>query len=272
MNGDLVIAEMIPYLVRKEWRSRLEARLRNLSSGLDVSVQLEGVTSNGFVKIGVQGSDSEVFTELTKRNLGLAPSDLSDVEVHDNFKAYATKIDPKRHAIEVAIGPVSTRSKSEIPREALIAQLSDGRNIPVHRIARAYCIEEGVPILVRITSIDLDRRHIEAWISDSQISRFEQWRRERFHRIIAVGGFQDELREAVRFSKVERDVIELEELALTAHSLVCKLGTDAPGIIAKIGRHISNFKLHAFLPDRVEELRFGYGQLQKALPRSTSRG
>jgi len=260
MNGGLVIAERIPYLAREELRAPLEARLRKLSSSLDVSVKVEGVSSNGFVKIGVQGSDSEVFTELIKRELGLAPSNLSEVEVDDNFKAYVTKIDQKRQSIEVEIGPVSAQFKFEIPREALMAQLCDGRNTPLDKVARAYCIQEGVPLLVRITFIDPDRRHIEAWISDDQISRFDQWRRRRFHRIIAIGGFQDELREAMRLSKVERDVIELEELAMTAHCLVCQLGTDAPGVIAKIGRYVSNFRLHAFLPERVEELRTGLGE------------
>lgn len=255
MNSRLVIAERIPYLAREELRAPLEARLRKLSSSLDVSVKLEGVSSNGFVKIGVQGSDSEVFAELIRRELWLAPSDLSEVEVHDNFKAYVTKIDPNRQSIEVQIGPVSAQLKSEIPRESLMAQLCDGRNILVDKIARMYCIQEDVPLLVRITFIDPDRRRIEAWISDDQISRFDQWRRQRFHRIIAIGGFQGDLQEAVRLSKVERDVIELEELAMTAHCLVCKLGTDAPGVIAKIGRYVRNFKLHAFLPERVDDLR-----------------
>ena len=257
MNDRLVIAERIPYLAQEEFRAPLEARLRKLSSSLDVSVKLEGVSSNGFVKIGLQGSDSEVFTELIKRELWLAPSDLSEVEVHDNFKAYVTKIDPNRQSIDVEIGPVSAQFKSEIPRDSLMAQLCDGRNILVDKIARTYCIQEDVPLLVRITFIDPDRRRIEAWISDDQISIFDQWRRQRFHRIIAIGGFQEELREAMRLSKVERDVIELEELAMTAHCLVCKLGTDAPGVIAKIGRYVRNFKLHAFLPERVQDLRMG---------------
>jgi len=267
MNGRLVIAERIPYLGREELKTPLEVSLRKLSSGLQVSVKLEGVTSNGFVKIGVQGPDSEAFTELVKRKLGLAPSGLSEVEVGDNFKAYVSKISLKQQSVEVEIGPVSTHLKSEISRQGLMAQLCYGRNIPVEKIARTYCIQEDVPILVRIRSIDPDSRRIEAWISDDQISRFEQWRRERFHRIIAIGGFQDELREAVRLSKVERDVIELEELALTAHSLVCKLGTDAPGIIAKIGRYVSNFRLCAFLPERVDKLRLGLEELQEARPR-----
>jgi len=103
--------------------------------------------------------------------------------------------------------------------------------------------------------VDPGRRQIEAWIADDQIARFEQWRRERFHRIIAIGGSQEELREAVRLSRTERDVIEIEGLSFTASSLVCKLGTEAPGIIAIIGRYISNFKLHTFLPERIDKLR-----------------
>jgi len=257
MNERLVIAERIPYLDREELRSALEARLRSLSSDLDVSAKFDGLTDNSFVRIGLQGSDSEVFAELIKKKLGLAPWDLSEVEVHDNFKAYAVKPEMRRQSIRVEIGPVSMYLKSEIAREGLIAQLCDGRNVPVDRIARTYCIQENVPVGIRITSVDPDRKEIEAWISDDQVTRFEEWRRQRFHRIIAIGGFQDTIREAIRLSRVERDVIEVEELGLTVHSLVCKLGTDAAGIIAKIGRYVSNFKLHAFLPERVDKLRFG---------------
>jgi hypothetical protein len=255
VKDTIVIAERIPDLNQDLLAPILEARLRRLSSGLDVSVQLQGVTANGFARAKVQGSDAEAFTELIKRKLGLAPSDPSDVEVNDNFKAYVTHVSREQLTIQIDIGPVSTDFKSEISNEALAAQLCDGVKVPVDKVARAYCLQEDIPVLVRVTSIDADRRRIEAWISDDQVARFEQWRRERLHRIIAVGDFQDKLREALRFSKVERDVIGLEELSLTAHSIVCKLGTDAPGIIAKIGPHISNFRLFAFIPERVDKLR-----------------
>jgi len=177
--------------------------------------------------------------------------------VDDNFKAYVKAINPKNQSLEVEIGPVSAHVKCEINRYALAAQLCDGRRVPVERIARTYCIQEEVPILTRITQIDRHRRQLEAWISDDQIARFENWRRQRFHRIIAIGDFRERLSEAIRISRVERDVIDIEELAFTASSLVCKLGTEAPGIIAKIGRHIGKVRLHAFLPERLDEMRAG---------------
>jgi hypothetical protein len=256
MNGKLAIAERIPHHAQKELMTVFKARILKLSSGLDVSVQL-GVTGNGFVNAEIQGSDSEFFVELIKRKMGLAPRSFSEIEVDDNFKAFVNWIDTKRQSIEVEIGPVSTNVKSEIVREALIAQLCDGKNIPIDRVAQTYCIQEGTPVLVRIRSINPERGQIAAWISDDQVARFEQWRRERTHRIIAVGGPHEKLNEAIRLSKVQRDIIQTEELSFTANSLVCKLGTDAPGIIAKIGHYMSEFKLYAFLPERLDELRTG---------------
>jgi hypothetical protein len=254
MNGKLAIAERIPHHAQKELMTVFKARILKLSSGLDVSVQL-GVTGNDFIDAEIQGSDSEFFVELIKRKMGLAPGSLSEIEVDDNFKAFVNGINTKRQSIEVEIGPIST--KSEIVREALIAQLCDGKNIPIDGVAQTYCIQEGTPILIRIRSIDPERGQIATWISDDQVARFEQWRRERTHRIIAVGGPHERLDEAIRLSKVQRDIIQTEELSFTANSLVCKLGTDAPGIIAKIGHYMSGFKLYAFLPERLDKLRTG---------------
>jgi len=263
MNDGLVIAERIPRARLDQFKPVLEVKLRRLASGLEVSAEIADVTRNRFVKIALAGSDVEVFRELVKRKFGLAPSDLSEIEVNDNFKAYVGKVDVKRQVVHVEMGPVSTIFKSELLRGGLTAQLSDGRNVPVETIARTYCIDEDVPILVRVVSVDPEHRRIEAWLSDDQTDRFEQWRRERFHRIIAVGGFHEEIAGAVRRSKTERDVIDIQELALTAHVLVCKLGTDGPGIIAKIGRHASNFRLHAFLPQKVDKLRFAPAEPQE---------
>ncbi len=257
MNGVLVAAERIPLSDQQKFRPLVNERLRELATGLDASARVEGFTGNGFIRIRMEGSDSEVLTELVKRQLHVAPEDISQLEVGDNFKAYVKAINQKNESLEVEIGPVSAHVKCEINRYALAAQLCDGRSVPVERIARTYCIQEEVPILSRITQIDRHRKQLEAWISDDQIARFENWRRQRFHRIIAIGDFRERLSEAIRISRVERDVIDIEELAFTASSLVCKLGTEAPGIIAKIGRHIGKVRLHAFLPERLDEMRAG---------------
>ena len=100
MNGRLVIAERIPHNAQKELMPVFKSKIDKLSSGLDVSVKL-GISANGFVNGEVQGSDSEFFIELIRRKMGLAPQNLSDIEAHDNLKAFASTINTKRQSIEV---------------------------------------------------------------------------------------------------------------------------------------------------------------------------
>ena len=254
-NGVLVVAERISLSDQQEFTPLINERLRRLAEGLDASARVKGFTGNGFTRIQVEGSDSEVLTELIRRKLNVAAEDISQLEVDDHFKAYVKRINPKKQSLEVEIGPLSAHVKCEINEHALAAQLSDGRMVPIERTARTYCLHEGVPILTRITEIDRHRRQLQAWISDDQMDRFENWRRQRFHRILAIGDFRERICRAIRFSGVERDVIDIEELAFTTSCLVCKLGTEAPGIIAKIGRHIGKVRLHVFLPERLDEMR-----------------
>jgi len=257
LHSRLIVAERIPSSSQEANRPLLDERFRKLASGLEASAHVEGFARNGFVKVEIEGEDSEILTELIKRRLGIAPENASELEIDDNLKAYVIGTGRNGQSVEVEIGPDSLHLRCEITQQALMAQLCDGRAVPVDRISRTYCLQEGVPVLVRITHIDRHRRHLEAWISDDQIARFENWRRQRFHRIVAVGATQERLREAIRTCRVERDVIDVEELAFIANSLVCKLGTEAPGIIAKIGRHVGDARLYAFVPERLDELRTG---------------
>jgi hypothetical protein len=255
MTAKLALAECIPPAARKQLKPTLDARLRKLASGLDITVKVEGVASNGFVAIQIDGSDSEAYSALIRRAFGVAPSSISEIEVGDNVKAYVAKIDRDRQTIRVDVGITSPRVDTEITADALKAQLCDGQIVAVDRVANVYCIQEGTPIRVRVISVDAGKGRVHAWISDGQVNRYEQWRRERLDRIIAVGGFQDAIRDVLRRTRADQDVVELEELSLTTHCLLCKLGTDAPGIIAMIGRRLPEFRLHAFIPRKVDALR-----------------
>jgi hypothetical protein len=250
----IVIAEKIPQNAQRKLVPSFEEKIRRLSSDLDAEVRVS-VIGKGFIEAEVQGSDAELLSELIKTKMRLAPRNLSEIEIGDNFKSYVSGVNKERQAVQVEIGPVSSSLNCEITRKALKAQLCDGREMPVEKTIRSFCLEEDVPVFVRIDGIDPIRKRIEAWISDNQIARYEQWRRERFNRIIAVGGPQDEIQSAIRLTNADRDIIDVEELSFTTSALVCKLGTDGPGIIAKIGRHLSSFRLHTFLPDRVDTMR-----------------
>jgi hypothetical protein len=53
---------------------------------------------------------------------------------------------------------------------------------------------------------------------------------------------------ALEHARLERDVISVESLGMFEHALVCKLGTDAAGLIRQLGRNLGNAKFTVFNP------------------------
>ena len=64
-----------------------------------------------------------------------------------------------------------------------------------------------------------------------------------FHRVVAIGAGEGEVEKAVKSAGLWFDVIRIEPLAMFSQCLVCKMGTDAPGVIAKIGGRLRGVRL-----------------------------
>jgi hypothetical protein len=55
----------------------------------------------------------------------------------------------------------------------------------------------------------------------------------------------------LEYAKLNRDVISVEPLGMFEHALTCKLGTDAAGLISKIGRILKNARFAVFNPRKI---------------------
>ena len=68
---------------------------------------------------------------------------------------------------------------------------------------------------------------------------------------MVLGASAHEINNAIKHAKLERDVIEIEQIGLLEHALTCKLGTDATGLIPKISRKLKNSKFIVFNPKKL---------------------
>jgi hypothetical protein len=55
-------------------------------------------------------------------------------------------------------------------------------------------------------------------------------------------------------SELDRDIVDVEPLGMFESAVVCKLGTDAVGLVPKIGRVLRNSALSVFSPRKIVEL------------------
>jgi hypothetical protein len=70
-------------------------------------------------------------------------------------------------------------------------------------------------------------------------------------RLLILGASYSEVETAVKIAEVNRDIVYIEQLGMLEHALVCKLGTDAAGLIPKVGKILGRASLSVFNPRRI---------------------
>jgi hypothetical protein len=96
-------------------------------------------------------------------------------------------------------------------------------------------------------------RTVEAGLSEAQFSLFRGWVGSRFDRLIVLGSLFGDVERAVKLSRHYRDIIKVESLGAFEQVVVCKLGTDAVGLIPKLGRYLKSSVLVPFSPKKILE-------------------
>jgi hypothetical protein len=129
----------------------------------------------------------------------------------------------------------------------LQTQLVNGEKAALSKIAKLFGLCKGLPVNVKVTNLNEKASHIDAELSSGQIETYIAWCESLLDRLLVLGSSLREIKTALQHAKLERDVIDVEPLGLLEHVLTCKLGTDAAGLIPKIGRNL-NAKFAVFNP------------------------
>jgi hypothetical protein len=220
-----------------------------LRGELSASAKLAGFSANGWAEVDIDGEDCEILQEIISRKFSRAQTNLAQVEAHGNYSGIISDVGD---GLNVDIGVESpTQTKVGVGSRALRAQLCDGKTLSVKQIAEYYCMHPGGGLSVRITRMERPPKILEGWLSDSQIQLFSDVMASRLEQIMVFDCTRQRLESALRRANLERDVISLESSTLTTHSVVCKLGTDAIGLIPKLGSILKKSELRPFLPKRI---------------------
>ncbi|MCW3982307.1 MAG: DUF2110 family protein, partial [Candidatus Bathyarchaeota archaeon] len=139
-----------------------------------------------------------------------------------------------------------------LPLQLLQTHLADGRKFALRRIVEVYGLAANLPVKVRV--LKADSQEVVSEFAEGQLEVLRRWICSRLDRLIALGIPKAKLETAVKKARLNRDVIGIESLGLLEHALTCKLGTDATGLVPKLGRHLPAVKFSCFSPRRVMEL------------------
>ena len=137
----------------KDFAVALGAELSALKGNLSASTNLLGFSRAGWAMVDVAGDDSEIVSELISRKLGLARTDLSDIERLGNYEGLVTE--RASGNLEVDIGLEKPRPLTvKVKLNTLRAQLCDGRALSVEQVIEQYCLFPSAKVAIRITNLE----------------------------------------------------------------------------------------------------------------------
>lgn len=231
----------------------IDKLLESMLEGLKVDTPILGVTPRRWVRIEVSNEDEKVALHYIADEIGVCPTLLKNVEKFSTIRGYISSIDKKELRIDIGVFSPSTIDAT-VPLQHLQAQLADGRKTALTKVAALFGFCQNLPLTVKVCSVDEENSHVEAMLAEKQVTLYKNWTKSLLDRLIVLGASSNEVMLALKQTRCNRDVVDVEPLGLFEHAIVCKLGTDAKGLIPKIGKELRNTNFSIFTPRRILKL------------------
>ena len=193
----------------------LTSLVQNAVGDLDVEFEV-GVRSDDFVSVTVSGEDAVVARNLLREEWGEVVPDLEEGETYvGTLEAW----DDEGFVLDAGHG-----TRVRIPA----AEIGLGQGTP-SQIRERFGLVQHVPL--RFVSGDPSR------LADAERDRLYEWTRGT-GRVNVNSATRGEVRATVNRAGHAEDIVTVERLGLLEQSIVCREGTDPPGLLSSIGSYL----------------------------------
>jgi hypothetical protein len=227
----------------------------DLVSGLKVDLSFAGTTNRGWIQLQVSGEDETATLSLLDREVGFAPVSVDKLKKFSVVQGKVVFPNRSKNELYVDLGLFSPITcDAVVSKKRLCAQLADGKEIPLPELVELFCLYDNMPLEVKVAeNVEKGNKTVEAELSEAQVSLFSGWVGSRFDRLVVLGSLFSDVERAVKLSRHFRDIIRVESLGVLEQVVLCKLGTDAVGLIPKFGRYLKSAVLVPFSPKKILE-------------------
>lgn len=248
-------AVILAVKIRDNFQLRLvEKSLKSTLKGLQIEAKIRGVTKRGWVQIDVSGEDEKVALHYLAEEIGLCPPSLDGMEKFALLKSRITSLEKEKDELHADIGIFSPPIiDAVIPLRHLQAQLVDGKEVTLRRLTELFGFCRGLPLTIKVLNIDNDKKRVEVMLSEKQLAQYRNWIKSLLDRLIIIDASIYDVKLTLKKAGLHRDILAIEPLGMFEFAVKCKLGTDAAGLIPKIGKNLSEATFAVFNPKRILE-------------------
>ena len=228
---------------------QLSQILEDLLGDLTIETAITGTLADRWVQLELSGEDESVATKLLEREIGFCPVSLEKVKKFSAVKGYVINLNKSAEVLSLDIGVFEPRiTYSAVSINHLQASLANGKKISLKKLSEFWGLCENLPLDIKVLEVHAEENRIEAELQTKQIHKFILWKESLLDRLIVIGASLNEVKITMEQEGLDRDIIYIESLGTFEHALVCKLGTDAAGLIGRIGRRLRKAKFTVFNP------------------------
>jgi hypothetical protein len=218
---------------------QIDELLQSQFEELGVEAKLVANPTNKWVQLHIEGEDEVIAAAYARKEIGTCPVNLDNVEVGAVLKGYLSKVDESRMQLTVDVGVFQPNvAQAAVSVVVLRGQFGAAKDAPLKAICEAYGIAEGLPISVKVT--EKENEGLKAELSPETVVKLKAWQQSLLDRLIVLRAPKELVSTALERTHLERDVIDVEQLGFFEYALTCKLGTDARGLIPRVGRYMRN--------------------------------
>ena len=193
----------------------LRSQVENVLGDLDVEWQL-GLRDDDFPSVTITGDDATVARNVLAEEFGELVPDRASGDVYTGtLEAW----DDDGFVLDVGFG-----DSVRIPT----AELGLGQGTP-EQIRNRYGLVQHVPL--KFVAGETPR------LADEEIDRLYEWTRGT-GRLNVNSSTRAEVRATINRAGHADDIVTVERLGLLEQSVICREGTDPPGLLASVGQYL----------------------------------
>lgn len=232
---------------------QVEDLLKTEFEDLDVEVKVLSNAVNKWIQVSLSGEDEGIAASYVSKKIGLCPTNINSIQKDSVLKGYIQRVDAKKQGLIIDVGVFEPKPIAAfVPLASLQVQLFDDRKIALEKISQLYGLCEDVPISIKVVNnAGKEADLLQAELSTEQIERFSGWKQSLLERLIVLSLSEPDAERVLERTRLNRDVIGIESLGIFEQALTCKLGTNAAGVIAKIGKYLKKSQFITFNPWKI---------------------
>ena len=234
---------------------QLDQILKAEFEGLEVEAKILGTVGDRWAQLALTGEDENIATSYVLKEIGVCPTDIEKIRGIPVLKGFIKDFERGAEVLSVDVGIFEPKViPVTLSLDHLQTSLLEGKKVGLRRLVELFGLCPDLPMNIRTVRFDEKRALIEAELAEGQKHIYRNWLDSLLDRLIVIGSPLSEIKKTLRHAKLERDVIDVESLGMFEHVLICKLGTDAAGLVPRIGRKLREAKFAVFNPKRLRRV------------------